>query len=150
MPRETGNPRPSGRGGCQCRWSTDDFGCDLYVYEGLFGWSINVASLRYVFADPLPAPVALPAGFTDKQFEAWAGRVAVVSDIIHRSDLAPIGLSSDGQSLEAATPGQAADVLETLAQEGYRFPRMVVDELRAEQAEMDSSTPLEGVHGFEA
>lgn len=40
-----------------CRWSTDDFLCDLYIYEHYEGfWAIHVASIRRVYHKPLPPP----------------------------------------------------------------------------------------------
>lgn len=41
-----------------CRFSTDDYQCDVYVYEDVGGWwSTHVAGNRPVYAEPLPDPV---------------------------------------------------------------------------------------------
>lgn len=40
-----------------CRFSSDDYQCDVYVYQdGNGGWTTHVAGSRYLFKEPLPAP----------------------------------------------------------------------------------------------
>jgi hypothetical protein len=37
-----------------CRWSSNDFQCDVYVYEDVAGgWTTHVACNRVVYSEPL-------------------------------------------------------------------------------------------------
>jgi hypothetical protein len=115
-----------------CRWSTDDYQCDLYVYKSSDGWETHVAANRYCLAEPLPAPV--PLGRTDAEIRAWVERGRLVSEIIERSTTQPIGLPHDGESYTDPTATACADRLERLRDAGYRVPRFAIDALREEDA----------------
>jgi hypothetical protein len=117
-----------------CRFSTDDFQCDLYVYEHCDGgWMIHVASRKVIYAEPLPEPI----DFVSENLNQWFERHKFVQAIRERSDLVPIGLSRDGESIAADSPGECADIVESLIAEGYKCPERVVAALRSEQAELD-------------
>ncbi|NII53536.1 hypothetical protein [Luteibacter sp. SG786] len=115
-----------------CRWSTDDFQCDLYVYESVGGfWSTNVAGNRIVYKEPLPAPVP----YTAERFREWLERDERVFQMIDEADRIDIDLPHAGESFEDPTPGACADRLEYLKGLGYRFPDDVIEALREEQEE---------------
>ena len=116
-----------------CRWSTDDFQCDVYVYESAEGFVISVASNRVVYEEPLPEPVPMRADNVGD----WMARGLRVSEIMSRSRKEPLGLPYDGQTFVEDDPGQCADRLQQLADAGYRVPASVIADLRAEQAERD-------------
>jgi hypothetical protein len=118
-----------------CRWSSDDFQCDVYVYEDVRGgWTTHVAGNRVRYAEPLPAPVAFPPpGHTDDEFLAWYKRHQAVLDMVGQAERLPIGLPHDGKTFNDPTPGECADRLAALAALGYRVPVDVIDCLRAEQ-----------------
>lgn len=124
-----------------CRWSTDDFRCDLYVYEseGSWAYTAHVADRRYVYTEPLPPAPDLTPPFTEEKVTAWMGRHEAAKTIRDRTPLVPIGLSCDGQTLNRDTPGEMADLLVELAAQGYRFPVEVIDELREEQVDLDAA-----------
>lgn len=118
-----------------CRFSTDDFSCDAYVYgDASGGWTAHVASSRYVLDAPLPALPAPPGAGVDTR--PWAEEFLVATQarayVLERAATAPIGLASDGQRLHTDTPGGMADHLERLRAEGYRVPQGAIDALRAE------------------
>lgn len=116
-----------------CRWSSDDYQSDVYVYESAQGWETCVAARRYVFAEPLPAAVPFPVGpGTDEQWAAWLVRGRVVDEILSRSELVPIGLPHDGETYLDASPGECADRLEALRGAGYHVPQYAIDALRDE------------------
>jgi hypothetical protein len=122
-----------------CRWSTDDHQCDVYVYEGHEGWTVHVAGKRRVLAEAPPDPVPPTDLMTPTGVERFMDRQRRLHAILDRSELVPIGLSHDGQTLITDTPGECADLLVELAAEGYRLPAEVIDELRTEQAELDGT-----------
>lgn len=117
-----------------CRWSSNDFGCDLYLYESEQGFEVNLATSRVVYREALPAPV--PAGL-GMDVDAFLNRHQQVSNMLEDADRVPIGLPFDGRSWTFDTPGETADKLVELAEIGYRFPRTIIDDLREEQVERD-------------
>lgn len=110
-----------------CRWSSDDFQCDIYCYEGHGGYVIHVATHRYVFADPLPAPAQTP--------DEWIARHLVVTSMIRDAATEPIGLQHDGDALHYDTPAETADALMRLRGSGYNVPQAAIDALLFEALE---------------
>lgn len=110
-----------------CRWSTDDFQCDLYVYADVDGgWSIHVAKTRPVYKEPLPP--ALP--LTPENVMALYDRHRRVSELLKEADHVPIGLPHDGWSFDGCRDATVA-TLKKLRDLGYRFPLKIIDEIAA-------------------
>jgi hypothetical protein len=107
-----------------CRWSSDDFQCDVYVYQHTDGYiSINVASSRPRLSrrpEPLPE---------EASGEERAGRFQKIIRLVREADEEPIGLSRDGEHFAASTPEEAARILRDLAEEGYNVPDRVIEAL---------------------
>jgi hypothetical protein len=113
-----------------CRWSSDDFQCDVYVYEHVHGgWTTYVAGRRCVLAEPLPAPVSL-----QDDPDAWFARRKRVMEMVDAAELVDIGLPHDGESFSDLTPNDCADRLEGLRAMGYVVPQYAIDALREEAA----------------
>jgi hypothetical protein len=115
-----------------CRFSSEDFGCDVYCYAG-GGYMTQVATTRYVFTQPLPPPVS------EDDTGAWMQRWEAV---MHAASVAPvvaIGGPHDGELFEDPDPASAADRLEALRAAGYRVPQYAIDQLRAEASEEGTS-----------
>ncbi len=120
-----------------CRFSTDDFQCDLYIYECVTGqWMIHVAGRKVVYKESLPESVKLDAA-SEESWKAWLERKKKVDEIRERSELVAIGLPYDGQTIAVDSPGECADAVEMLLALGYRAPKGIVGELRDEQKELD-------------
>lgn len=124
-----------------CRWSSDNFECDVYVYEHVDGgWTTHVAGNRHVGDCPKVDLVSLMAGYQDAD-EAEKHRRAVLMaeqqkaqhEFLSACERRPIGLSRDGETFSSPTPGACADLLEDLMAEGYNVPQYAIEELRAEQ-----------------
>jgi hypothetical protein len=115
-----------------CRWSSDDFQCDVYVYESAHGWETHVAGQRPVLdvAALPPAPSRTPDGQFD--VAAWMVRHHAVMAQLDGCERRPIGLPHDGESFTDATPGECADRLEALRALGYNVPQGAIDALREE------------------
>jgi hypothetical protein len=116
-----------------CRWSSDNFQCDVYVYASKEGWATHVANSR---SEPSPS------------FPWWAMSIPILSTIAWRiwskrskqwsanRTLTPIGLSRDGQSYYDDCPICCADRLQEMKEEGYLVPQYTIDELREEANEL--------------
>ena len=66
------------------RWSSDDFQCDVYVYESVAGGFVtHVAANRVVFKDELPALVPFEPEYVD-QFLARHNQVMAMVDAADR------------------------------------------------------------------
>lgn len=109
-----------------CRWSSDDFMCDVYVYESDRAYVTHVAGRRPVFSEPLPPPETGGA-------DSWFKRHLIVSEMLDRATLVKIGGEHDGESFTDDTPGECADRLEYLRTCGYNVPQYAIDELREEE-----------------
>ncbi len=114
-----------------CRWSSDDWSCDVYVYESVGDfWSINVARHRYV-GDMPEADKYWSDGKLEKFFVAHQQQM----DFLETAEMVAIGLSHDGESFEVDSPQEAADILTMLSEEGYNVPQYAIDALRKEAEE---------------
>ena len=118
-----------------CRWSSDDFQCDVYVYADVRGgWTTHVANRRVAYAEPLPPPVRAVPGDRDS-VDAWLERHRLVTAMRDAAELVPIGLPHDGDNFTDDTPGECADRLESLRALGYNVPQYAIDTLREEAEE---------------
>lgn len=117
-----------------CRWSTDDFQCDLYIYEDVAGgYTIHVAGNKVVFPEDLPEYVDL----TPETAEAWMERHQKVMAMIEHAERVPLNLPHDGDCFRLDTPTEAADKVQELMGMGYRCPPDVIEVLRAEAVDAD-------------
>lgn len=111
-----------------CRWSTDDFQCDLYVYADVSGgWTIHVAGNRPVYKEPLPPPIP----FTAETIRPWMERDQIIHRMLEQAERVPIGLPYDGQSFNDDRDGTVA-TLRMLKEAGYQFPHDIIDEIAGE------------------
>jgi hypothetical protein len=112
-----------------CRWSCDDFQCDLYIYEDAEGgWTTHVAGNRVTFTEPLP-----PRPESGDYF-GWAQRHSSVSALLATATNAPIGLKHDSKTFNSETLAELEELLLHLRTVGYRFPDYVLDTVREEMA----------------
>lgn len=120
-----------------CRWSTDDYRCDLYVYEGGDGWHCHVAGGRRDW-EPLFDEV--------RMVRDWAeGRVST-SDYCFARGAYHAAMStvpwtyhdepSTGWDFVTQTPGEMAARMRRLRGEGFSFPDHVLEALEDEQREL--------------
>lgn len=107
--------------------------CDVYVYEHVTGgWTTHVAGGKRE-REPVPGDDwgALKRG----DHEAFGAAHKATMDDLANIGLIPIDLPSAGKTFSDATPGECADRLEHLREEGFRVPQYAIDELRAEQTD---------------
>jgi hypothetical protein len=110
-----------------CRWSTDDYRCDLYVYESDDGFHTHVAGRRHVLAVELPPPVDIT-----KNVDGYVARHRALMDALENATLEPIGGPHDGESFIDSTAKECAERVEALRAAGYRCPDDVVAVLLSE------------------
>ncbi|MBC4813797.1 hypothetical protein H8L49_28865 [Klebsiella quasipneumoniae] len=117
-----------------CRWSSEDFQCDVYAYESVHGgFSVHVAGNRVVFTEPLPEQVLLEK----ENILALVERNHKVMKMVDEAKRLPIGLPHDGEDFFEGDASACADRLESLKTLGYRVPQYAIDSLREEAAEGD-------------
>lgn len=110
-----------------CRFSTDDFLCDLYCYEDIRGgFTTHVAALKVVYAEPLPPVCPI------EDFGWWWLRHQKVMQMHKTADKVPIGLPHDGETFNDDTLEEFIDRLLMLKEAGYRFPEDVIEAVREE------------------
>jgi hypothetical protein len=115
-----------------CRWSSDAFGCDVYVYEDVNGgYTCHVARRRMSDREGEPAIPDIRLILDDrineymdihKVWDAWRDTKELVN----------IGLNHDGESFNVDTAGDMADLLIELKTMGYHVPQYAIDSLQEE------------------
>lgn len=106
-----------------CRWSSDDFGCDLYVYEAEDGIAIHVASRRVLGEVP---KIDWSSG------ESLFTTYKVQMEFMETAERESIGLPYDGESFYGMSHEEAITWLEELKEVGYKFPQDVIEALKEE------------------
>lgn len=127
-----------------CRFSSDNWWSDVYVYQSAGGWITHVAGMRGVIR---PVPDIISCSFSawlcgrgGAAYKAWIRFALLWQRFLHRPSLRlipmrPIGLPHDGETFTADTPSECADTLECLRSLGYRVPQRAIDALREEAGE---------------
>ncbi|WP_129141473.1 hypothetical protein [Modicisalibacter coralii] len=101
-----------------CRFSSNDWRCDLYIYEGFDGvYMLHVAKNRV--AGDVPRAKLTQESLKDGSFaEAHAKQMEYVS----RAERVPIGLSADGETFHIHDAEELLAKMRELKAEGYRVP----------------------------
>jgi len=112
-----------------CRWSTDDYQCDVYVYEDVAGgFTTHVATNRPVYKKDLPPKISDIA----ENFDAFFKRQGIIHDMLENAERKAIGLPHDGETFNDDTAIECAIRLEHLKSIGYNVPQSAIDALRSE------------------
>jgi len=107
-----------------CRFSSDDFSCDVYVYEGGSGFVTHVAGNRVIGDIPkVPQIGSCP----NEEFMAAHRAQMAYLGTAERED---INLPHAGESMSHDTADDCADNLESLRAIGYNVPQSAIDRLR--------------------
>lgn len=117
-----------------CRWSSDDFRCDLYIYEAEGGWECHVASKRRVWEPPEGTTgLAMLAGRIPS--DEWMDRYDRYHKALDAAPLEPVRSAWAGESFTGMSIRELAATVEMLADDGCRFPESVLDDVREMLAE---------------
>jgi hypothetical protein len=135
-----------------CRWSSNNWMCDVYVYADVSGgYTTHIARSRRAVApipdlplDKVPSfggklskekremvyPSRLHKACASLAFRAWAlWHRHVHMRSLDRIPLRPIGGPYDGKTFNDDTPGQCALRLSNLKAMGYAVPQSAIDAL---------------------
>lgn len=112
-----------------CRWSSDDYRSDLYVYEAADGFVVHVASRRYVYPEGvMPPEITLEVG--DPGWAgAWTERSMAVQAIIETLELEHIDLPQSGESFYCLDAEEAAAKVAELRAIGFCVPKGVEESI---------------------
>ena len=119
-----------------CRWSTDDFRCDLYLYADVRGgFTLHVAANRWDYPIPEKWAGNNAPPMSDPAWADWyTRRDAAMKPVRDATPRVPIDLPHAGETFRLESPGEVIERLRELRAIGYRFPDSVIEELEAEQA----------------
>lgn len=106
-----------------CRWSTDNYGCDIYAYESDGGYETHVASLR---VDGEVPPLNWDTA------EALFETLQAQNDYLDTATRSSIGGPFDGESFTEPTLEGFLERLLELRRAGYKFPDSVITEIQME------------------
>lgn len=106
-----------------CRWSSDNFKSDVYVYADIGGgYTTHVAGRRVVGDVP---PV-------DYQGENWAAARKAQSEFLHAADHVDIDHPDAGKTFHDADLESLLGRMEYLRGQGFHVPDYVFDTIREE------------------
>ena len=104
-----------------CRWSSDDWRCDLYCYEHVAGgWMIHVAGNR-----PLNVP-RNDEPFIRERIAEWSAKHNAQLDYLRDCPREDIALPHAGETFNEPTLAKFARRLLELRAIGYSFPDYVL------------------------
>jgi hypothetical protein len=129
-----------------CRFSSDDFRCDVYAYEHVDGGFVtHVAGNKtrgYIpRVLPLPNYQLKDAASALKRlrygvwFRLWMWSYHLQSFYLEHAPRRALGLPHDGETFDDESAEACADRLVYLRQCGYRVPQYAIDNLRQESME---------------
>lgn len=120
-----------------CRWSSDDFQCDLYCYADCRGgFTTWVASNRIVYDKSLPPPVTFKKGApTEAEWKRFVARDRVVSKMLDKAKRVPIDHPVAGAQFTDPTLKVFRSRLVALRKMGFRFPDYALERIDEEIAE---------------
>lgn len=117
-----------------CRWSSDDFRCDVYAYEDIHGgWTIHLAGNRFLGDIPPIIDVPHPEDGQEAA-DRWYASYKAQAAFLSTAKREPIGLPFAGQSFNLPTLDDFLEKLIELRGLGYNFPDYVLESVREEIA----------------
>lgn len=107
-----------------CRFSSDNFTSDFYIYESDQGFEVHVAWSRHVCPEPLPALPVIED--TPECREEWLVTNEVRRRLLDEAVLEPIDLPYAGTSHTFDSGVEAARFVTMLVDLGFNVPGNVV------------------------
>lgn len=115
-----------------CRWSSDNWRSDVYVYPSSQGWETHVATNRVVGEIPREPDWGLITTAEAEGTKQFVREHNAVLEYLRTAERTPIGLAHDGESFNDSTPLGCLETLLMLRKEGYHIPEAALEELREE------------------
>ena len=113
-----------------CRWSTNDFTCDAYIYQ-------DATDDKYIIDVSVNRMVVSELNTKICQIAAHKGYMRTFLKYGF-PERVPIDLPFAGTRLYANTPGECAARVRELVALGYNIPEYVAETLLDEQRELDA------------
>ncbi len=110
-----------------CRWSSDNWKCDLYCYFDGTYYVTHVASNRIAIELP-----ELPELRPDDDMKEWFKVHQKQMKLLDGCERISIGLPYDGNHFDSPTLDDFRDTLLMLREAGYNFPDYVLKEVKEE------------------
>lgn len=107
-----------------CRWSSNNFHCDLYCYECVDGTFTTHVATNRVVTPIIPHPAF--SSWVTKFPKLWHCWYALHHWSVMHGVREPIGLPWDGETIKDDTPEDWKETLRMLRAAGYRFPDHVL------------------------
>lgn len=123
-----------------CRFSTDDYRCDLYIYDDCNGGiTTHVAGSRYAADTPIPE---IPEGWHRLPAAEMQAMWDAQAEWIKAARLEPIALPHAGESFYNLDADQTLERVKEMRRLGYNFPDFVITALEEEarSEEEDNNT----------
>ena len=129
-----GPPEDPGRGMSYCRWSTDDYQCDAYVYASSDGRTCHIASRRRV-GRPSERMARITSEWLDgtTNFREWRRRIDRYDEELDALPSIDLTHAMAGKTFYTETAGEMAERLEELQSEGLNIPDYAILELHEEE-----------------
>ncbi len=107
-----------------CRFSTDDYQCDFYVFEACHGgFSLSLAKKRYILNN-IPAVVSMD------NVEKWVDRHKLIMSMVKVANVIDIDLPYAGEMFSYDTIEELLVALIDFKAMGYRCPDYVIENVR--------------------
>jgi len=118
-----------------CRWSSDNWKCDLYCYADTSGgYTTHVAARKRI--GPIPEmPDILKVSADD-----WLKGYRAQAQALDESKLKPIGLSEDGKIFNDPDLESFLERVKWLKGLGYNVPDYVIEDIQEEMRENPCAT----------
>lgn len=112
-----------------CRFSTDNFKCDVYAYESCMGgWQIHIATHRHAGNIPQIDESLL----LKKEYKKYGRQYKRQMKYLETAKLEPIGLSMDGADFNCGGLPEFLATMQEIKKEGYHIPGWVFDHIKHE------------------
>lgn len=113
-----------------CRWSSDDWKCDLYCYKDAYGgYTTHVAGRKHV-----GVPVN-PHSYSD--FDKWHEFYDVQMKFLENAKMKDIGLPYDGDSFNDPDLESFLERVNCLKEIGYHVPFYVLEDIEGELMDVE-------------
>ncbi len=113
-----------------CRWSSDNFDCDIYAYESCYGgFQVHIATNRYVGEIP---KVNYNLIQNDKTHQQFIEQRKAQSKFLENNVSKPIGLPHDGETFLYESLEDFKQAMIGFRKLGYRFPNYVIESIQEE------------------
>lgn len=113
-----------------CRWSSDNFKCDVYAYESCYGgFEIHIASARYVGEIPEVDSKLLN---NKKQHKKFISQLNAQSEFLETCKTEEIKLKHSGENFNVDTVQELGEKLIELKKLGYHIPEYVFERISKE------------------